>query len=325
MLPVSDIEDTVPATPVPPCLMSCGSAGGIVVVAQSRPCRYKVPETDGAEENDVQCASRSAIVNEPLEILIVSDATGSTAEAVVTSALVQFPRANVRVRRLPFTRTIDRVREIVDGVKGRAVVVFTFVSSELSEVMAKLGEQRGLTVVDLLGPMMTIFTDALNSLPSRTPGVFRGQDEEMFKVIEAIHFTRRHDDGQGVETIDRADVIILGVSRTGKTPTSIFLSCRKLKVANVPIIKDVPLPDEVRLAAAPKVGFKMELDRQVRVRAERQSRMGARIPGYSERTYITEEITYCDRVYRSITGIRTVDVTNRSIEEISDWITHQVL
>jgi regulator of PEP synthase PpsR (kinase-PPPase family) len=265
-------------------------------------------------------------VTEPLEILIVSDATGSTAEAVVTSALVQFGRANVRVRRIPFTRTVEQVRTIVDEVGDNGgVIVFTFVSPELSEAMVDLGRARGLTVVDLLGPLMGIFADALHSMPSRTPGAFRRQTEDMYKVIEAIHFTRRHDDGQGLETLDEADLIILGVSRTGKTPTSIFLSCRKLKVANVPIIRGVELADEVRVAPAPKVGFRMDLERQVQVRSERAGRMSARIPGYAERAHIMAEIEYCNRVYRSIAGIRTVDVTNRSIEETSDWITHHVL
>ncbi len=194
---------------------------------------------------------------ESLEILIVSDATGSTAEAVVTSILVQFGRANIKVRRKPFTRTVDQVRKVVENVTPPGVVVFTFVSSELSEAMLELGAARGLTVVDLLGPLMGIFAEALQSLPSRTPGVFRGQSEEMFKIIEAIHFTRRHDDGQGLESIDEADLIILGVSRTGKTPTSIFLSCRKLKVANVPIIRGIELAEEVRRASVPKVGFRM--------------------------------------------------------------------
>ena len=264
-------------------------------------------------------------MTEPLEIHIVSDATGSTAEAVVNSTLVQFGRANIILRRHPFTRTAAEVREVIDGVGGAGVVIFTFVSRELSATILELGGIRGLTVVDLLGPMMEIFTSALHAAPSRTPGVFRGQTEETFKMIEAIHFTRRHDDGQRIETIDEADLIILGVSRTGKTPTSIFLSCRKLKVANVPIIMEVPLPDEVRLAAAPKVGFRMDLERQVQVRSERAGRMGARIPGYAERAHILAELGYCDRVYRSIAGIRTVDVTNRSIEETSDWITHNVL
>jgi len=264
-------------------------------------------------------------MTKPLEIHIVSDATGSTAEAVVNSTLVQFRRANIRLKRHPFTRTVDQVREVVDGVRVPGVVVFTFVSSELADAMVELGADRGLTVVDLLGPLMGIFADGLHSLPSRTPGVFRGQTEETFKMIDAIHFTRQHDDGQRMETIGDADLIILGVSRTGKTPTSIFLSCRKLKVANVPIIRDVPLPDEVRLAGAPKVGFRMDLERQVQVRSERAGRMGARIPHYADRAYILDELGYCDRVYRTVVGIRTVDVTNRSIEETSDWITHHVL
>lgn len=264
-------------------------------------------------------------MTEPLEIHIVSDATGSTAEAVVNSTLVQFGRANIRLFRHPFTRTEEEVRRVIGGVGGAGVVVFTFVSRELSSKILELGADRGLTVVDLLGPIMEIFTTALHAVPSRTPGVFRGQNEETFKMVEAIHFTRRHDDGQRIETIGDADLIILGVSRTGKTPTSIFLSCRKLKVANVPIILDVPLPEEVRLAAAPKVGFRMDLERQVQVRSERTGRMGTRIPGYAERSHILAELNYCDRVYRSIAGIRTVNVTNRSIEETSDWITHNAL
>jgi hypothetical protein len=264
-------------------------------------------------------------VTEPLEILVVSDATGATAEAVVTSTLVQFGRANIRIRRFPFTRSVSQVRDIAAGAAGHAVVVFTFVAPELGDAMIEAGEARGLVVVDLLGPLIGIFADALQSLPSRTPGVFRGQTEETFKMIEAIHYTRRHDDGQRLEGLGEADLIILGVSRTGKTPTSVFLSCRKLKVANVPIILDAALPEEVRLAPAPKVGFRMQIERQVQVRGERASRMGARIPLYSDRAHILAELAYCDRVYRSIAGIRTVDVTNRSIEETSDWITHNVL
>jgi len=95
---------------------------------------------------------------------VSSDATDATAEAVVTSTLVQFGRTNVRVQRYPYTRTVDQVREILDGVTdGPAVVVFTFVSSDLSDAMVELGHARGLTVVDLLGPLMNLFADALHS------------------------------------------------------------------------------------------------------------------------------------------------------------------
>lgn len=261
-----------------------------------------------------------------LNIFIVSDATGSTAEAVVTSSLVQFSGAESNVRRFPFVRSEAQVEEVIgEAPAGACIIVFTFVSRELAETMVRRGQEKGLTVVDVMSPLMDIFANILEYAPSRKPGAFRSQSEETYLVTEAIQYTLRHDDGAGLSTLNQADLIILGVSRTGKTPTSIFLSCRKLKVANVPIVLDIPLPDAVAESAAPKVGFKMEFERQVRLRSDRASRHSARIPGYSDRSVILAELEYADGLFRRMPGIRTVNVTNRSIEETSDWITHNVL
>lgn len=263
---------------------------------------------------------------EALNIFIVSDATGSTAEAVVTSSLVQFRGARSNVRRFPFVRSEAQVEEVVgQAPEGACIIVFTFVSRELADTMVRLGGAKSLTVVDVMSPLMNIFADILEHAPSRTPGAFRSESEETYLVTEAIAYTLRHDDGAGIASLNQADLIILGVSRTGKTPTSIFLSCRKLKVANIPIILDLPLPDDVTTLEVPKVGFKMEFERQVRLRADRSSRHSARIPGYSNPSNILSELEYADSLFRRIPGIRTVDVTNRSIEETSDWITHNVL
>jgi regulator of PEP synthase PpsR (kinase-PPPase family) len=265
-------------------------------------------------------------VAEPLNIFIVSDATGATAEAVVTSSLVQFGGAESNIRRFPFVRTEEQVEAVLEQAPEHAcIVVFTFVSRELSDAMLRLGQAKRLTIIDLMSPLIGLFSIILEAAPSRTPGVFRSESEESYLVTEAIHYTLKHDDGTGIETIDQADLIILGVSRTGKTPTSIFLSCRKLKVANIPIVLDHPLPREVVTAPVPKVGFKMDLERQVAVRSDRASRHRTRIPLYSERDHILAELEYADRLYRTIPGIRTVDVTNSSVEETSDWITHNVL
>jgi regulator of PEP synthase PpsR (kinase-PPPase family) len=265
-------------------------------------------------------------LSDTLNIFIVSDATGATAEAVVTSSLVQFAGAESYIRRFPFVRTEKQVEEVLDQAPAHAcVVVFTFVSRELADTMLRLGQAKKLTVIDLMSPLMGLFSIILESAPSRTPGVFRGESEESYLVTEAIDFTLKHDDGAGVETIDQADLIILGVSRTGKTPTSIFLSCRKLKVANIPIVLDHPLPREVITAPVQKVGFKMDLERQAAVRSDRLSRHRTRIPRYSERDHILAELAYADQLFRTIRGIRTVNVTNSSVEETSDWITHNVL
>jgi regulator of PEP synthase PpsR (kinase-PPPase family) len=261
-----------------------------------------------------------------LNIFIVSDATGATAEAVVTSSLVQFSGAESNIRRFPFVRTEEQLEEVLDQApEGECIVVFTFVSRELSDAMLRLGQAKHLTVIDLMSPLMGLFSIILESAPSRTPGAFRSESEEGYLVTEAINFTLKHDDGAGLETIDQADLIILGVSRTGKTPTSIFLSCRKLKVANIPIVLDHRLPRKVIRLPIPKVGFKMSLERQIALRSDRASRHRTRIPLYSERSHILAELSYADQLYRSIPGIRTVDVTNSSVEETSDWITHYVL
>jgi regulator of PEP synthase PpsR (kinase-PPPase family) len=265
-------------------------------------------------------------VSAPLNIFIVSDATGVTAEAVVTSSLVQFGGAESNIRRFPFIRTEEQVEEVLDKAPEHAcIIVFTFVSRELADTMIRLGRAKDLTVVDVMSPLMGIFADILEAAPSRTPGVFRSESEETFLVTEAIHYTLKHDDGAGIETIDQADLIILGVSRTGKTPTSIFLSCRKLKVANIPIVLDHPLDKKVAALPVPKVAFKMDIERQVTVRSDRMSRHRTRIPRYSDRAHIHAELEYADQLFRSVRGIRTVDVTNSSVEETSDWITHNVL
>ena len=262
----------------------------------------------------------------PLNIFIVSDATGATAEAVVTSSLVQFGGAKSNIRRFPFIRTEEQVEAVLDQAPEHAcIIVFTFVSRELADAMLRLGQIKHLTVIDLMSPLMGLFSIILEAAPSRTPGVFRRESEESLLVTEAIHYTLKHDDGAGIETIDQADLIILGVSRTGKTPTSIFLSCRKLKVANIPIVLGHPLQPKVATLPVPKVGFKMDLERQFTVRSDRARRHRTRIPRYSERAHILAELEYADRLFRNIKGIRTVDVTKSSVEETSDWITHNVL
>jgi len=262
-----------------------------------------------------------------LEVFVVSDATGATAEAVATSVLVQFGGAPWRLTRFPFTRSIAEVDAVLDQAPGRAgAIVFTFVSPELSERMVAGSAAAGVPAVDLLSPLIATFSGLFDHAPSRTPGAFRGHSEDMFRVTEAIHYTLRHDDGAGLETIAAADLIILGVSRTGKTPTSIYLSCRKLKVANVPIVDEVPLPPEVVASPATKVGFRMDLERLVVLRGERVDRPHLRrLPGYADRRSIAAEQAYGDALFRRIPGLRVVDVTNRSIEETSDWIARHVL
>lgn len=263
----------------------------------------------------------------PLEVFVVSDASGATAEAVASSVLVQFTGAQARVRRFPFVRTVSEVEAVVaQATEGRCIAVFTFVSPELRQAMVDQGRAHNIAAVDILSPLMSIFAGILQHAPSQVPGIEVEERTELREITEAIHYALRHDDGQRQETLDQADVIILGASRTGKTPTSIYLSCQKLKVANVPIVRPVPLPAEVLASPAKKVGFHIALDRLVQLRRERPRGIGMEtLAGYSGEAAIFEDLEYCEEVFRRIPGLRTIDVTNRSIEEIAAWIKRQVL
>jgi regulator of PEP synthase PpsR (kinase-PPPase family) len=262
-----------------------------------------------------------------INVFIVSDGTGTTAESVLASVVVQFRGVQFNIRRFPFARTEEQMKDIVEQApEGKCIIVFTLVSEKVREFLIEQGRAKKLTVVDVMGPLLTTFSSILKHSPRMRPGIFRHNEEEMYLLTGAIHFTLSHDDGMGLETIEQADLIILGVSRTGKTPTSIFLSCRKLKVANVPIIHQVPLSPSVSKAPAKKVGFTMSAERLVQLRSERVRRMpSANLPKYASKAHVLEELEYCRRVFRRIPSLRVIDVTDRSIEEISEWITRQVL
>jgi regulator of PEP synthase PpsR (kinase-PPPase family) len=260
------------------------------------------------------------------EVLVLSDATGTTAEAVANSALIQFSDSGCKVRRFPFVRSLEQVEEIVDqGEESDRIVVFSFVSPTLCQQTSEVCSARGLPVIDLLSPLMGMLRDAFHREPEPNPAVYPFLPDHVFELAKAIEFTLDHDDGAGTDTLGEADLIILGVSRAGKTPTSIYLSCRKLKVANIPIFEGFQLPDEVRRARAPKVGFRVSIERQLRLRTERSSRLGAAIPRYADRRSVHSEIEYCDRLFRSVPGLVTLDVSNLAVEEIADWIARNVL
>jgi regulator of PEP synthase PpsR (kinase-PPPase family) len=267
-----------------------------------------------------------AVVSRPLDVYVVSDATGATAEALLTSALVHFEDAKWLIRRFPLVRSTEQVAAVVEqAASSDSVVAFTFVSPELGAAMNQMCRQHGVRCVDILNPLIGLFTEALERAPESTPGVFRRQAENMFRVARAIDFALQHDDGKGVETLDQADVLILGLSRSGKTPTTIYLSCRAVMAANIPIVKDMPIPERVLELDVPKVGLRMSMDRLLQIRSQRMRRMGTDVPWYANRAGIFAELEYCERVFRSVPGLKVINVTNRSVEEISDLVVREVL
>ena len=168
-------------------------------------------------------------------IFAVSDATGTTAESVVRAALVQFDDHQIEITRCGEIRTKDQVRAIISRARrSGGFVVHTLVYEELRHAMLTEGRSQNVTTIDLMGPLLARLSELLSRPPRAEPGIFEPFDTAYLERIEAINFTVRHDDGQNIDDLEQAEIVLVGVSRTSKTPLSIYLANRGWKVANVP-------------------------------------------------------------------------------------------
>jgi regulator of PEP synthase PpsR (kinase-PPPase family) len=254
-------------------------------------------------------------------IFIVSDSTGSTAEMVINAVLVQFKDLEPVFKKFPFISTKEQIKAILNQahqVKG--VVIYSLVSQELRSWIRREKRTMDIYAFDLLGPVIDRIQKQWDLIPLLEPGLLRGIGEESLRLAESIDFTLKHDDGQGVETLGNADIVILGVSRTSKTPTSIYLSCNNaIKVANVPIIPEVRLPQKVlTLSKIQKIGFTISPERLAFIRQKRVKYGG--MDYYLDETKIRQELAYSRRIFSQIKGLEIIDVTSSSIEEVSSRI-----
>jgi regulator of PEP synthase PpsR (kinase-PPPase family) len=236
---------------------------------------------------------------------------------VVQAALSQFNTSQVEVITLPHVRTFEQIEAILDRAdQADGVVVYTMVAAEFRQRIYELGRLKGVPTVDILGPVLTRFSDILEVSPLAQPGLFHQLDQKYFKRIEAVDYTIKHDDGVGLATLNQAEIVLLGVSRTSKTPVSIYLAYRGWKAANVPVVLDQPLPAELftvdprRVVALTINPDRLQLIRQERARHQRS---GALIE-YTDPLLIGDEVAYGLRLYRRH-GWPIIDVTLRSIEE----------
>jgi [pyruvate, water dikinase]-phosphate phosphotransferase / [pyruvate, water dikinase] kinase len=253
------------------------------------------------------------------QILIVSDATGRTAEMVVRAALVQFQGADVRFHLHPHVRSAEGIRAAVQAATARqGLIVHTLVSPELRRLMLTEGRARNVPTIDLLGPLLLRLEDLLQLQPLAKPGLFREMDQEYRSRFEIVEFAVKHDDGQDPRGLLQADVILVGVSRTSKTPLSIFLAWRGLRVANVPVVHALPLPEELlRVDPRKVVGLTIKAERLLELRRARLQQMETppKFP-YADPRQIWAELEYAHSQFGRA-GWPVVDVTDKSIEEVA--------
>lgn len=260
------------------------------------------------------------------KIFIISDATGQSGLHILRAALVQFERARTKITVFHDIGTKAAQKKILEqGREEKAFIAFTFVKKEMREYASAYCLKNGIVHLDILGPLIVNLAVYLNLEPLETPSLLRKVDARYFKRIDAIEFTLAHDDGRDTERLREADIVIVGLSRTSKTPTSFFLAHEGYKVANVPIVPGIPLPEELSEIEQHKIVC-LNIDPEVlqKVRKVRQQKKMGLQPGYSEFRKIFAEVEYVWDLVKKHRSWKVVDTTNKSIEETSWEIIHAV-
>lgn len=251
-------------------------------------------------------------------VFAVSDSTGETAERVVRSALVQFEGAPARVIRRGSVRTRKRLREVVrEAASHDSVIVHTLVSNDLRRFMLAECRSQGVDSLDLMGPVLDRLATHLKLTPQEKPGLFRQLAEVRAREIEAVHFAFRHDDGQNPSGLSRAEVVLVGISRTMKTPTALYLAYRGWFAANVPVILGMPPPPELlALPSRRVICLVMSPNRLQELRRARMDNLGIPAEAYTSLENIREELRYSQQLSVKHRW-RRVDVTGKSVEEVA--------
>ena len=260
--------------------------------------------------------------NPPVELHVVSDATGETAARLVQALEAQFPEQEFVEIRHPRVESEDHLQLAVNRMKGRpAVVVYTLVKPELRDAMRTLCRRAKLHYCDLLGHPIDAVARVSGVAAKMTPGSRPPLNSAYFKRMEAIEFAVRFDDGVG-RGLDDADIVLVGVSRTSKTPLSIYLGYLGYKAANVPVVKGIEPPSELfDIDQRTIVGLTIDPNRLVEIRRARVRTMGggARNRRYAELMEIYEELEQAEKLHRRL-GCPVIDISELSIEETAQRV-----
>ena len=253
-----------------------------------------------------------------LTILVVSDSTGETAERVTRAALVQFGDAPVEVVRRGGVRSDAQVRAVVrEAAASGALLLHTLVSDESRRLMLQECRVHGVDSMDLMGPVLERLAHRLDLTPQEKPGLFQQLVEAKARAIEAVEFAFRHDDGQRVDELEGAEIVLVGVSRTMKTPTMLYLAYRGWFAANVPVVPGVPVPAPVTSLPRGRVfALLMTPARLAELRRARAVYLGMPSGVYASLPQVRAELLHSQHLCLEH-GWNRVDVTGKSVEEVA--------
>jgi regulator of PEP synthase PpsR (kinase-PPPase family) len=256
----------------------------------------------------------------PISIHVLSDSLGETGEMVARAAAAQFEADAFRIERLVKVTTPEQLRAEVKGHCGRYCIFFyTLVDTALCAEMESLCAE-GVNGVDLLSPAVTLLRTVTGYQPTGEAGAIRRTDEEYFERIEAMEFAVSHDDGRNPEGLVDADVVLIGVSRTSKTPLSMYMAFKGLRVANIPLAPGTTPPAELFDVDPRRVfGLVTSVEVLLDVRLERMRELGTWVPRYADREAVEQELQDARALMRTI-GCLVVRTDNRAVEEAAQEI-----
>lgn len=248
----------------------------------------------------------------------VSDSIGETSQKLIAAVTAQFPQVNFNnTYRFPFVKSQAELNEILqDALKDKAIVVSTLVNQELAQNAADFARRTALQYIDLMNPFIQMISEKTGEKPLEEAGVVHKLNADYFKKIAAIEFAVKYDDGKDPRGFLDADVVLLGVSRTSKTPLSMYLANKAIKVANLPLIPEVPLPEQLSTMDSKKIiGLVCSPENLQKVRNNRLHSLGLnQLSSYTDLQRIKLELDYAYQTFHQLKA-HVIDVTDRSIEE----------
>jgi len=256
-------------------------------------------------------------------IYIISDGTGETAATIIRAALVQYQKADIQIVRCKNVRTEAQAESLIEECfERRGMVIYTIASPQMRSKIKELSTFKGLLSFDLLGPLLETLDQYFGVTSGSRVNILRNTDEMYFKRIEAIEYTVKHDDGKCLTDLDKADIILVGISRTSKTPLSIFLSHKGWKVANVPLVPGRPVPEELfKVDQKRVVGLIIDMESLQRIRKNRLEKFGQDTGGeYASLSQISKEIEFAEALYKQNRRWPVFNVTERALEETASEI-----
>ena len=258
-------------------------------------------------------------MNEKYNVYLVSDSTGETLDRIFLSLKSQFSNFEYEKKEFAFVRTEQQIDKIIKecAETQNSIILYTIVETKLAKYLSNASEKKKVPCFGILGNLILSFSKLLNMKAIHKPSAQHVLDDDYYKRIEAIQFTMNHDDGNKLNDVQESDIVLLGVSRTSKTPTSIYLANRGYKTINIPLVMDQKIPESLKLKdnKVCVVGLVADPERLADIRRNRVAIMKENnIKDYTNLSFINDEVNKSKQLFKKYNW-PTIDVTRKSVEE----------